>query len=82
MPLKQILSVCAFTIALYTLPIAALAGCITLGWYAQPEPAPAPTAATMLVLPGDDNADGHIDEDETGWNCAAMGNLVCGPVNA
>ncbi len=34
MPLKHILSVCAFTIALYTLPITALAACISLGWHA------------------------------------------------
>jgi hypothetical protein len=28
---------------------------------------------------GDDNADGRIDEDESGWDCATMGNQVCGP---
>jgi hypothetical protein len=28
---------------------------------------------------GDDNADGRIDEDESGWDCATMGNGVCGP---
>lgn len=28
---------------------------------------------------GDDNADGVIDEDESGWDCATMGNLSCGP---
>ncbi len=28
---------------------------------------------------GDDNADGVIDEDESGWDCTTMGNLVCGP---
>lgn len=27
---------------------------------------------------GDDNHDGVIDEDESGWNCATMGNKVCG----
>jgi hypothetical protein len=27
---------------------------------------------------GDDNGDGVIDEDESGWNCATMGNRVCG----
>lgn len=27
---------------------------------------------------GDDNADGRIDEDESGWNCATMGNKTCG----
>ncbi|AIG78450.1 Hypothetical protein AJAP_28055 [Amycolatopsis japonica] len=29
-------------------------------------------------LPGDDNGDGFVDEDETGWNCATMGNRICG----
>ncbi|MFG2141911.1 hypothetical protein [Streptomyces sp. NPDC048650] len=28
---------------------------------------------------GDDNRDGRIDEDESGWNCRTMGNGVCGP---
>jgi hypothetical protein len=28
---------------------------------------------------GDDNGDGHVDEDESGWDCRAMGNHRCGP---
>lgn len=28
---------------------------------------------------GDDNADGVITEDEYGWDCATMGNMICGP---
>lgn len=28
---------------------------------------------------GDDNCDGIIMEDESGWDCATMGNLICGP---
>jgi hypothetical protein len=28
---------------------------------------------------GDDNRDGRVDEDETGWDCHRMGNRVCGP---
>jgi hypothetical protein len=28
---------------------------------------------------GDDNGDGRIDEDESGWDCETMGNRVCGP---
>uniref|UniRef100_UPI003F491029 hypothetical protein n=1 Tax=Streptomyces sp. CA-136453 TaxID=3240050 RepID=UPI003F491029 len=28
---------------------------------------------------GDDNGDGRIDEDESGWDCHVMGNRVCGP---
>ncbi|MEU3502621.1 hypothetical protein ABZ726_18285 [Streptomyces hundungensis] len=33
-------------------------------------------------LTGDDNGDGRIDEDESGWDCRTMGNHVCGPVPA
>ncbi|MDV3125724.1 hypothetical protein M1247_12425 [Mycobacterium sp. 21AC1] len=29
---------------------------------------------------GDDNGDGIIMEDESGWVCSEMGNLRCGPV--
>ncbi|MFF8696316.1 hypothetical protein ACF08W_29295 [Streptomyces sp. NPDC015144] len=28
---------------------------------------------------GDDNRDGRIDEDESGWDCRTMGNRECGP---
>ncbi|MER7952024.1 hypothetical protein ABTY59_32000 [Streptomyces sp. NPDC096079] len=27
---------------------------------------------------GDDNGDGRVDEDETGWDCRTMGNGLCG----
>ncbi|MFJ1552782.1 hypothetical protein [Streptomyces mirabilis] len=27
---------------------------------------------------GDDNRDGVVDEDESGWNCGRMGNQACG----
>lgn len=27
---------------------------------------------------GDDNCDGIVLEDESGWDCATMGNFVCG----
>ena len=30
---------------------------------------------------GDDNADGVIEEDESGWSCVDHGNHVCGPGN-
>ncbi|MFJ4084967.1 hypothetical protein ACIP2Z_39240 [Streptomyces iakyrus] len=29
-------------------------------------------------LMGDDNRDGYVDEDESGWDCATMGNRECG----
>ncbi|MFM9698856.1 hypothetical protein [Streptomyces europaeiscabiei] len=28
---------------------------------------------------GDDNRDGVVDEDESGWDCHTMGNRQCGP---
>ncbi|MFF8399884.1 hypothetical protein [Streptomyces sp. NPDC016172] len=28
---------------------------------------------------GDDNRDGIVDEDESGWDCHTMGNRQCGP---
>ncbi|MFD3514838.1 hypothetical protein [Streptomyces sp. NPDC058657] len=34
---------------------------------------------TVVPLSGDDNGDGRIDEDESGWDCTRMGNRVCGP---
>ena len=36
------------------------------------------TQAMTQAIAGDDNRDGVIDEDESGWNCATMGNRVCG----
>lgn len=30
---------------------------------------------------GDDNEDGVIMEDESGWSCVDMGNRTCGPDN-
>lgn len=46
--------------------------------YSQCDPVNAPE----LCLPGDDNRDGVIDEDESGWDCRTMGNRLCGPENA
>ena len=36
--------------------------------------------SVVQITPGDDNGDGIIDEDESGWDCATMGNHVCGVV--
>ena len=47
--------------------------------------APADDTTTVVVDDvyarevGDDNADGVIMEDESGWDCATMGNMICGP---
>lgn len=43
------------------------------------EDAPEAMLEAGYSLPGDDNLDGIIDEDESGWNCATMGNKICGP---
>lgn len=32
----------------------------------------------LYFLEGDDNHDGVIDEDESGWDCQTMGNGFCG----
>ena len=38
-------------------------------------------SAAPAILAGDDNLDGIIDEDESGWNCETMGNGICGPAD-
>lgn len=40
-----------------------------------------PTESTPTgpeIVQGDDNGDGVIMEDESGWDCRAMGNRDCG----
>jgi hypothetical protein len=32
----------------------------------------------IVTLVGDDNRDGYVDEDESGWICHTMGNRICG----
>lgn len=46
--------------------------------------AQAPTSVQTFAghLMGDDNNDGVIAEDESGWDCVSMGNRICGPGNA
>lgn len=39
----------------------------------------APTFDAYAFEVGDDNADGIITEDESGWDCRTMGNRICGP---
>ena len=40
-----------------------------------------PTASTPAAGVSDDNADGVITEDESGWSCGDNGNRICGPGN-
>ena len=37
-----------------------------------------PVVAVASALPGDDNGDGAVLEDESGWDCNTMGNRICG----
>jgi hypothetical protein len=32
---------------------------------------------TSHIVTGDDNGDGYVDEDESGWRCWSMGNRMC-----
>ena len=41
-------------------------------------PAPQDVYATEV---GDDDGNGVISEDESGWSCVDMGNKTCGPNN-
>ncbi|ANA99701.1 Uncharacterised protein [Mycolicibacterium phlei] len=59
----------------------ALAALVTFPVYAHTSPVHSEYAlSTTVTSPrGDDNGDGLIDEDESGWDCATMGNRICGP---
>lgn len=49
--------------------------------YASAPAIETPDAVSTVAITGDDNSDGIIDEDESGWNCETMGNRICGPVD-
>ncbi|MBM4616418.1 hypothetical protein GS534_24545 [Rhodococcus hoagii] len=51
---------------------------IGIGYASAPAPA---DNTTRVAIAGDDNSDGIIDEDESGWNCETMGNRICGPAD-
>ncbi|ASR77198.1 hypothetical protein KIV66_gp91 [Mycobacterium phage MyraDee] len=48
---------------------------------ADPEASADPSYDAYAFEVGDDNGDGVIMEDESGWDCATMGNLICGPLD-
>jgi hypothetical protein len=48
---------------------------------ATSSPAPAGVDAYAYEV-GDDDGNGIISEDESGWSCVDMGNKVCGPNNS
>jgi hypothetical protein len=61
---------------------AVLGSALVLGFAAAPHGTAhaAPVGVDVYAYEvGDDNADGRIDEDESGWDCATMGNRICGP---
>ncbi|WP_157897077.1 hypothetical protein [Mycobacteroides salmoniphilum] len=46
--------------------------------YAETNPIAYEETSVVQTVPGDDNGDGVIDEDESGWDCKTMGNHICG----
>lgn len=60
--------------------LAALVGAAVAAGSAYAEQNPITYEETSVVqnIPGDDNGDGVIDEDESGWDCTTMGNHICG----
>ena len=60
-----------------------LGGGLALGFLAAPHGTAAHAAPIGVDVyafeAGDDNGDGVIMEDESGWDCATMGNRICGP---
>ena len=62
-----------------------LGGGLALGFLAAPH-APAHAAPIGVDVyayeAGDDDGDGRIDEDESGWSCVDNGNRTCGPGNS
>ena len=57
---------------------ATLGAALALGFLAAPH-GTAHAELTLVIQVGDDNGDGPIDEDESGWDCATMGDQICGP---
>ncbi|MFC8640106.1 hypothetical protein ACFUC2_05020 [[Kitasatospora] papulosa] len=53
----------------------------TIGAVRSAPSAPTRPGVTVTVADGqgDDNGDGRVEEDESGWDCRTMGNRVCGP---
>jgi hypothetical protein len=73
------------TIALVVVK-AALGASLVIGFAAAPHGAAAHAAPVGVDVyayeVGDDNADGVMQEDESGWDCTTMGNRICGVGNA
>lgn len=63
--------------------LARIIGSLTLvaGVLAGPVIVSGPVVSVASASPavyGDDNGDGIVDEDESGWDCTTMGNMLCG----
>lgn len=66
----------AFAALVGIVALTGLALLASIGAARSDESAPRPT----VTVAGDDNRDGVVDEDESGWDCQAMGNRQCGSV--
>lgn len=58
----------------------ALVGAFTLGAMTRSD-SDADAIRTVQRLVGDDNLDGSIYENETGWRCETMGSGLCSPTS-
>jgi hypothetical protein len=55
-------------------------GCsVGIEWHGDPGLFGSCTGTDPDAAPGEDNRDGRIEEDESGWDCHRMGNRACGP---
>jgi hypothetical protein len=63
----------------------ALGASLGFGFLVSPHEPPAHAAPARVDVyayeVGDDNGDGVVMEDESGWSCVDDGNKVCGPGN-
>lgn len=73
--MRSVLRRAAAAVAIVTAPAFLVVACTTAT--ATPRPTVA-AHVTTTSLPGDDNRDGIIHEEESGWNCRTMGNHRCG----
>lgn len=79
--MRSIIRTSGLLAALVATPVLLVVGCQEAAQHAQPAARKAPvtvTASPAVRLVGDDNRDGRIAEEESGWKCRTMGNSRCG----
>jgi hypothetical protein len=59
----------------------ALGTALALGFATMPAALAHEPRDVYAIEVGDDNGDGIITEDESGWSCVDHGNHICGPNN-